>query len=579
MANIWKNASIKITRQSGFDKSFHSLATPKVGTITPLLFDEIVPASKTKIDCALAVNLPPLAFDTFMRVSYDLEAIFVPTRLLVENYQYYFADEPISFVGSSSTAKVMLPALHFANALETTTSGGSPQVPVDRYSATEKAEIRRVQGLLNASNSLADYLGFHQSDGWFNKVGIPDDTSYERNISVLPFLAYHRAWNDLYRNQKIQKPCFLPLQPTASHFQTMQYRLGSSPFLTFDDQHYLFEIGGTQATNNHMLELADGVSVLSFRQRNWDFDAYTTAYTTPNITSPSGIVVDTSGTDTNVTIPQIRVANKSQEFRDRNALVGVNFVDQLNVRYGANLSNSIAQRAICVGSASLPIYTSSVLQQAMDQAQSVSTNNPFSSVGAKYGQAYASAQNFLCNFTAEEPGYLFIMGTLTPAACYANGVARWFKRYIGDGSITDMANGLLEQVGPEPVPCDEIMLASGSPNPLDVFGYQDRYYSFKTRVDEVHGLFRAGESMSAAVAQRVLNYGTISSAFLQIPTTALDNVTAVTADISQYGCQVDAYFRYYQTLPLHDFVLPTITDPAYEHGKPVHFKRGGYEIR
>lgn len=577
MSNIWKNASVKITRTSGFDKSFHSLGTPTVGTITPLLFDEVIPASKTKIDCALAVNLPPLAFDTFMRVSMDLEAVFVPTRLLVENYQYYFADEPISYYGVSTPTKVLLPCMTFLNALERVQ--GSASAPSDRYTTAEKAEIRRVQGLLNASNTLADYLGFHQSDGWFNKQGLPDDTSYRRTISLLPFLAYHRAYNDLYRNQKIQKPAFAPLPPGTAPNSSQLGRLAASPYLTFDSTTYNITPGVVQTTNDNLFKLADGVSIFDFRQRNWDFDPYTTAYTTPNITSPSGIVVDTSGSDTNVTIPQIRVANKSQEFRDRNALVGPNFVDQLNVRYGANLSNSIAQRAICVGSASLPIYTSSVLQQAMDQAQSVGTNNPFSSVGAKYGQAYASAENFLCNFTAEEPGYIFIMGTLTPSACYANGVARWFKRYIGDGSITDMANGLLEQVGPEPVPCDEIMLASTTPNPMDVFGYQDRYYSFKTRVDEVHGLFRAGESMSAAVAQRVLNYGPISSSFLQIPTTALDNVTAVTAELSQYGCQVDAYFRYYQTLPLHDFVLPTITDPAYEHGKPVHFKRGGYEIR
>ena len=150
MSNIWKNAQIKITRTSGFDKSFHSLSTPKVGSITPLLFDEIIPASKTKVDCALAVNLPPLAFDTFMRVSFDLEAIFVPTRLLVENYQYYFADESINYIGGSS-GKVYLPCIHFLNSLEKASGGG------DLYSASEKAEIERVHHLLCDAGTLADY--------------------------------------------------------------------------------------------------------------------------------------------------------------------------------------------------------------------------------------------------------------------------------------------------------------------------------------------------------------------------------------------------------------------------------------
>lgn len=570
MANIWKTASVKITRNSGFDKSFHSLATPMVGTITPLLFDEIIPASKTKLDCALAVNLPPLAFDTFMRCSFDLEAIFVPTRLLMENYNYYFADEEVYFTDGTH-ANVLPPVLHFLNA--SYSPGGTPA-----YTATEQTEIRRVQNLLLAPNSLADYLGFKQNDAWFNYSWTT--TLYDKKLSALPFLAYHRAWNDLYRNQKVQKPAFSPLPRSQS--STGNKRLAASPFITFDQQNYIIDQVTNSSNNNALFSLADGVSIFSLRQRNWDFDPYTTAYTTPNISSPSGIVVDTSGSTTTMTIPQIRVANKSQEFRDRNALVGSNFVDQLNIRYGANLSNSIAQRAICVGSASLPIYTSSVMQQAMEQAQSVGTNNPFASVGAKYGQAYTDAKSFLCDFTAEEPGYLFVMGTLTPSACYATGVARHLLRYIGDGSITDMANGLLEQVGPEPIYSDEIMqvgpFAPSTPHGY-VFGYQDRYYNYKCRVDEAHGLFRAGQSMESAIAQRALQYGQLSSSFLEIPTTALDNITASTAAVSQFGCQVDAYFRYFQTLPLHDFVLPTITDPAYEHGKPVHFKRGGYEIR
>lgn len=571
--NIWKDASIKITRTSGFDKSFHSLGTPKVGTITPLLFDEVVPASKTKLDCALAINLPPLAFDTFMRLSFDLEAVFVPTRLLVENYQYYFAQEPLRVYGGQNV-DVCLPAMQFLNPKEQDSSNN------DVYTSGEQANIRQFHAKFGV-NSLADYLGLRQSNDWFELAGYPGTTGFSgQTISLLPFLAYHRAWQDLYRNQKVQNPCFFP-RGTASANQVAG-RLATSPFFTFDSTNFLIPESKVTPTNDSIFNLADGVSLFDFRQRNWDFDPYTTAYTTPNITSPEGIQVG-SVIQGQITIPQIRVANKSQEFRDRNALVGANFVDQLNIRYGANLSNSIAQRAICVGSASLPIYTSSVLQQAMDSASSVSTNNPFSSVGAKYGQAYTDAKSFLCNFEAQEPGYLFVFGTLTPSACYAHGVARHFRRYIGPTSIVDMANGLLEQVGPEPVPADEIMSTYGNPAPTPTFGYQDRYYSFKSRVDEVHGFFRAGSSLGSAVAQRVLTYGpntgTLSTDFLEIKTTALDNVTAVTADVSSYGCQVDAYFRYYQTMPLHDFVLPSITDPAYEHGKPVHFKRGGYEIR
>lgn len=570
--SIWKSATIKISRTSGFDKSFHSLATPTVGTITPLLFDEVIPASKTKIDTAMSVNLPPLAFDTFMRVSFDLEAFFVPTRLLVQNYQYFFADEEVEYINGTKK-KPLLPVVEFLNSQALDENGQA------LYTTAEANAIENFYNRFINPGTLADYLGFRQNKDWFSQVmkeGSSAGRWPRRHISLLPFLAYHRVWNDCYRNQKIQKPAFAPFAPNQN--TNGDSRLGASPYVTFDDTSYIVECGTTATLQNARFRCADGVQLTSMRQRNWDYDPYTTAYITPNITTPSVARIDSPSPNQGITIPQLRLANRTQEFRDRNSLVGVNFVDQLNVRYGAHLSDSIAQRAICIGSASLPIYTSSVLQNSMETNQSVATNNPFASVGAKYGQAYSDAKNFLCSFESQEPGYIFVMGTLTPSACYAQGIARHFLRYMGESTIVDMANPILEAAGPERVDCSEIMLHSGLV-PDTTFGYQDRYYSFKSRVDECHGLFRAGESMSAAVAQRVLTYGPISSSFLEIPTTALDNVTSVTAELSQYGCQVDAYFRYYQTLPLHDYILPTLCDPAYEHGKPVHFKRGGYEIR
>ena len=87
-------APVAVPRLSGFDKSHQNLFTSKVGTITPVLVDELIPGSKVNLKMALSASLPPLASDTFMRCSIKAEAFFVPMRLLCASFESFFTDQP-----------------------------------------------------------------------------------------------------------------------------------------------------------------------------------------------------------------------------------------------------------------------------------------------------------------------------------------------------------------------------------------------------------------------------------------------------------------------------------------------------
>ena len=86
MANIYDKVPIKVQKKSGFDKSFQNLFTGKVGTVTPILTDELIPNTTVNLRMAITTQLPPLASDTFMRVKQKYAAFFVPTRILVPSY-------------------------------------------------------------------------------------------------------------------------------------------------------------------------------------------------------------------------------------------------------------------------------------------------------------------------------------------------------------------------------------------------------------------------------------------------------------------------------------------------------------
>lgn len=76
MAKNYSKVPVKVQKRSGFDKSFQNLFTSKVGTITPILVDELIPNTRVNLKAAISAALPPLASDTFMRCKLKYASFF-----------------------------------------------------------------------------------------------------------------------------------------------------------------------------------------------------------------------------------------------------------------------------------------------------------------------------------------------------------------------------------------------------------------------------------------------------------------------------------------------------------------------
>lgn len=570
---MFKNIPLKIKGNSGFSQPFHSALTQTVGTNVPLFVDEVVPTQKTRLSMSLSVKLPPMAFDTLMRVNYKVEAFFVPKRLLCGSYESFFNDKKERVVTTGEGGAITVSELA---GLEPCISIPSPDFYADNI---KNQMINNINQYFCNPGTLADYLGFNLDANYFNLNNSSATVDTPTIINIMPFLAYHKIHDDWYRNSQITNPYFIKRDYQVSTAAANFVRCAPSEF--YDSRNYLqpFMNVTSGSVYQSYYQLGDGASVFSLRQRMWDYDMFTTALPLATQINPMRIEITPSSPGNDYfTIPALRAGNSLQMLKDRKDTVGNTYVDNLNVRYGADLAHGLAQRTMYLGSASYPIFTSGVLQNS-NAAGPAATNNPFVSVGAQYGRAYAEGTNFKVEFTAQEPGFLMVIGCVVPEATYTYHLNQMFRRYIGEGSIVDMPHPYLELVGPEKIDISEI--TSISHTSTNVFGYQDRFHDFKDRISQVHGLFRAGQSLDSAVAQRVyLNYTpSISTNFLSIPTTALDNVTAVTADLSNYGAMVDLYFDFFKTLPLSQYCVPTLADPATEHGRTIYVKRGGTQIR
>lgn len=560
MDDSFVKAPVNVPKLSGFDKSHQNLLTTKCGTITPVLIDELIPGSKVHLKLALSASLPPLASDTFMRCSVKVEAFFVPFRLLAGSFESWFTDEAKRFatydVGSSVSPASLKGLLPCIGGLDASTQGTAI-------------------GAMTARGCLFDYLGYKSSSVYaLTTSGIA--------ISAMPALAYHRVYHDWYRNTLVQQDVFLP--PTNTSTSSISpasgvKMMGTAPYTFFQPSGspgYIFDTGAS-------LQLADGKYLYDLRQRNFGLDYFTTGTPQPQQGSAEVVSFTTSGATGQFSIAALRAANSMQQFKERNNLAGNLFVQQCYARYGVSPSDGVAQRSLYLGSADYEVYSKGVYNNTNDQGSATSNNNPFGDVvGAQYGSAKAVGNSTLVeSFEAKEPGYLLVNATLVPRVTYSSGIHRRFTNYVGPGSISDLANPILQNVGPQPIYSYELngYLAGTTPY---IFAYTDRYASFKTMEDELHGLLRDGSSLQSFALQR--NFAAsaqgpvISSQFLEIPTNYMDQVTAVSSHVSTYGCWMDCYFDYKVAQPLAKYSLPSLQDPAYEHGRTIVVHKGGQRL-
>lgn len=550
----FQKQTVKVQSRSGFDKSFKNLLSAKVGTIVPILCDELIPNTHVYLKAAMSAALPPLASDTFMNVNLKYASFFVPTRILFQGYSDFLTGKEIY-----SNIKVCPPYIEFPT---TTTS----------------TQFKKYLG----PGTLADYLGIKMTSDGAEKLTVPVS---KVTFSALPFLAYHHVYNSWFRNARIQNDIFSKYLPSANYnVRNSRFVVPLSGGSSVASQISYLDPTINSGPSSHACLFNDGVHLMELRQANFENDLFTSAFSSAQSGDAQEVELQlpedpTEGTS--FSISAFRAANSLQQFLERNNLASDRLVDYVKVNYGADLSDGVAQRPILLGSGQFSVYNKGIFQTSNSASSTSVSQNPFNSVGSKFGYAYADGtDNLVDDFTAQEPGYLFVVAWLSPRVTYGTGVNPMFLRYLSPNSRVEMANPILQNVGNEPILCAFLNDRSVADNLRNnVFGYSDRYFSFKDRVDEIHGILRDGESLESFALQRNFSVNgavvTISDDFLKIPTTYLDQVSAVEGDVSKYGYWLDCYFDYKVSMPLSVYSIPSLQDPAYEHGTEVSVNPNG----
>lgn len=563
-SNIFEQRKVQIKNKSGFDLAHSNFLTQTCGTLTPVCVVPMLPNDSISLGFMSQVKLPPMATSFYGRVDYRLEAFFVPYRILWGGWENFVTMPTNDPYGTQTIRPKYLPNLLFSG------------------SGSDGAFVKAIQNTFKRG-SLADYLGFK---------GVPVTsgiTKYAVN-NIMPFLAYHKIYDDWYRNANIQKPVFVRSETPTKSLSSLPWNPkfstvvgGSSPVVGSDynkgwsddvisGQDEILKAFGFNVTSRvsdttFSPLFNDGSSLFTLRQRNWSKDYFTTATLYPQqngMTGGAGVTSRVASDSTTFTISQLRQANILQKWLERNNIAGERYADQIRATFGVLPSDAMLDRPIFLGGSNFGIYTNSIAQSAGGDAGS--SSNPFrGEVGSDAGQTSGFGKDSLIDkFTATEHGIIMVLGSIVPHQTYSTGSSRMF----GMSTFADIPNPMFEGLGEEAIYKEELQPNMAVTN--QVFGYVQQYAWMKYMNDEVHGLLVDDESLQNFCLQRSFdNKVKLDSSFIQIPTDYLDQVMSVASKASGFCCWNNMYFDIKKTSLLSQYTIPTLGEQPNTHTETV----------
>lgn len=563
LSKIFSDIPVDIQNRSGFDMSHYNIGDGKTGTLIPVLCEELLPNDSVSLGFMDKIQLLPMATNFSGRIDMRFEAFFVPNRILWGGWQDFQTLPDNNPYQTPFERPAVAP--YFTNG--SVIDGSSSSTFFQKHFGPQ---------------SLFDYLGYgSSSSAWFGSSGqsLPVNSL---SISALPFIAYQRIYDEWYRNPRITQPLFV--RPSANSQSSSFLNVYHLPWL----QQIKVKFGSTEFTNAIALEdsfgytkLADGSELSDLRQRCWGDDYLTTCSLYPQATgSITGNPISVKGDS--FTISDLRTANVLQRWAERRNIAGPRYADQLLATWGVMPSDAIIDRPIYLGSYSHGVYTSPIFN-----SNSISSNpegesdgqglNPYAKYpGSSAGQSDGVGQGSLVNnFHVTEHGFLMVIASLVPHAFYST-----YKRsYLKRKKISDFANPLLQGLGEQAVTNDIVLGDNYSQLLLNsnesTWGYTPQYSDYKYHNDEVHGQRRGNNTNKYFTLQRSIldsEDWTLSTAFLEIPTDFLDQVSNVSSSNAGCSYMYDIYFSLKIVRTLSEYIIPTLGDLKDVHKERIPFR-------
>lgn len=455
-------------RKSKFNLSYENKFTCNMGELVPFLVQEVVPGQTARFGANVLLRTQPLVAPVMHRIDCLMWYIYVPYRLLQDNFEDFMTG------GLQGNANISSPLV------KSPTDAGWPV------------------------GSLADYLNY--------PTGVP-------NFEALAwgFRAYAKSFNDYFINENVTGQ-ELSLSTgdgldttTNTTLQNKNWRrdyfTGVLPWPQRGPEVYLPM--GTQAPvigNGGAIGLIDGQSVFGLTGENSAGTVSTGSFYTrygreadvnlpvgsdvsrsnflqsnkalgvSQKASESGLIADLSSAES-ISINQLRMSAKIQQIFESLARGGARFIEMLYNCFGVVSGDARLQRAEYFGGSKSPFIISEVLQTSETTSTSPQANMS--------GRGICAVKTRRIKKFFPEHGIVLGLMSISPEANYFQGSPRMYNRR----SRFDYLWPQLANVGEQETLNKEIYAAHSDPD--GVFGYNPRYEEYRKNWSQIHGDFKS----------------------------------------------------------------------------------------
>ena len=412
--------------------------TCDMGELIPSGLTEVLPGDTIQQSTSTFSRVLPMVAPPMHRVNLHTHHIFVPNRILWDNWENFITG------GEDGNDASVHPTITF---------GGGSGVGI---------------------GDLGDYMGL--------PTGVDGIT-----VNALPFRAYALIYNEIYRDQDLQDPIDISTADgddttTSTALKKVNWERDiftkarpweqKGPAVTIP-------LAGTAPVK---VPAAAGISTAVFTFHDEDDNPREinaeAAQAYLRDSTPSGLpqAVANLAAASGIDMIDLRQALGLQQFAEARAVYGSRFVEYLEY-LGVHASDHRLQRPEFLSSGRDTLQFSEVLQTA----EGASASNP---VGDIKGHGVAVSRSNRYKRTFNEHGWIVTLQFYRPKTMYTDGIAKHWLRLANE----DYWQLELQNIGQRAVQNQEIYAAHTSPT--DTFGYSDRYIEYRQGYDRIAGDFR-----------------------------------------------------------------------------------------
>ncbi len=479
--------------RSSFNRSHGLKTTFDADYLIPILVDDVIPGDTYNVNCSVFARLATPLFPILDNMYLETFFFFVPYRILWTNWE--------KFCGARTD-----PADNIDFTIPACTSG------------------------VVAEGDLGDYMGL--------PLGL--DAGVTTDITALPFRAYHKIWDDWFRDQNLQDSFDAPVDDGGD--SGSESGIGATPLKRCKQHDYFTSCLpwpqkgdavdlplGTQAPVFSDLTpgglgtvvIKDGVASATEMKLN---AAATDLRAGDAVVGTENLFADLSSA-TASTINDLRLAFQTQRLLERDARSGTRYVETLNAHWGiSNYPDARLQRPEFLGGGSSPINITPVPQTTY---QGTPTDEDTKGALAGFGTV-SGTHGFTKSFV--EHGVIIGLANVRSDITYSQGVERFWQK----DTRYDFYYPVLSQIGEQSVLNQEIWHNAAGTDNTDVFGYIPRYDEYRYKPSRLTGLMKPDASGTLApwhLSEDFASLPTLGDTFIQSNTgTPLDRAIAVNTE-------------------------------------------------